>query len=284
MSVEAITWAIRFDAQNATEKAILLVLANYASGDGECFPGQQSIAKQAACGERTVRRILDSLEERGVIRRDERRRRDGTRSSDTIILVDFQQAANMSGSRSSTGHPVQTNRPSCPDQPATVAGPTTFEPSGDTSGDTARVRTPPPTDFKIRFDEFWKAFPDGPNKGSPKLAMSHFRRLWLDDGVDPERLIRAAKAYAETRDDPKYAHAGWRWLNDGHWEAMGEAEAVNWLARVAYFQHKGEWPWLAESPQPDRAGCLAPPDVLEAYGYTPGKPDLRLVGKEGQAA
>ncbi len=140
MSVQAISWALSYPVESSTEKAVLLVLANYADGDGECFPGQESIAQQAACSDRTVRRVLEAFEAKGVIARQERRRRDGSRTSDAIVLLAFQQAANLSGSGATTGQrvqptgqSVQTNRTPCPPSPDTVSGLTTFEPSEDTS-------------------------------------------------------------------------------------------------------------------------------------------------------
>ena len=144
MSVQAISWALSYPVESSTEKAVLLVLANYADGDGECFPGQESIAQQAACSDRTVRRVLEAFEAKGLIARQERRRRDGSRTSDAIVLLAFQQAANLSGSGAATGQrvqptgqSVQTNRTPCPPLPDTVSGLTTFEPSEDTSEEIA---------------------------------------------------------------------------------------------------------------------------------------------------
>jgi len=198
MSVQAITWALSFDVETASEKAILLVLANYADGAGVCFPGQENIAKQAACSERTVRRILESFEQRGIITRIERRRRDGSRTSDSIFLTAFAQPDTMTACGKPTGHPVQTNRPSCPNQPAMVSGLTTFEPSGDTSGE-PRERatrlppqwTPDPDDvlraaeqigeqrtlIEIeKFHDYWRAVPGAKGR---KLDWSATFRNWI---------------------------------------------------------------------------------------------------------
>lgn len=198
MSVQAITWALSFDVESASEKAILLVLANYADGAGVCFPGQENIAKQAACSERTVRRVLESFEERGVIARVERRRRDGSRTSDSIALTAFSQPATVSACAEPTGQSVTSNRPSCPNLPDTVSGLTTFEPSEEPSGE-KRERstrlpegwTPDPEDFLKaldligpdraaaeleKFTDYWRAVPGAKGR---KLDWPATYRNWI---------------------------------------------------------------------------------------------------------
>jgi DNA-binding transcriptional MocR family regulator len=90
MSVQAITWALDYAAGSVTEKVLLLVLANYANEFGVSWPSQKTLADQTALGERTVRRVLADMERRGVIRRIIRRRGDGSRQSDMILLAAFE--------------------------------------------------------------------------------------------------------------------------------------------------------------------------------------------------
>lgn len=50
------------DRLNATDKAVLLILANHADSDGKhCFPSVPTIAKKAWASERSVQRSLKSL-------------------------------------------------------------------------------------------------------------------------------------------------------------------------------------------------------------------------------
>jgi len=268
MSVEAITWAVKYPAENATEKAILLILANYADGAGSSFPGQQSIATQAACGERTVRRVLASLEERGVIRREERRRRDGSRTSDAIVLVEFQQAANLAGSDQPTGQSGRTNRPSCPNQPATVAGLTTFEPSEDTPETRARAKSLPSDEDCARFA---KAFPDGGmvNIARASLPLTLSRPALRLGGFD--RLVMAASEYRRRVEDAKSKPRSLtNWLAD--WPLVEEcAEAgkpagTDWRGEIQLFRQFGDW--RPDGPAPGQPGCKAPADVLAEFGYS----------------
>jgi hypothetical protein len=90
MSVQAITWALDYAAGSVTEKVLLLVLANYANEFGVSWPSQKTLADQTALGERTVRRVLADMERRGVIRRIVRRRGNGSRQSDMILLAAFE--------------------------------------------------------------------------------------------------------------------------------------------------------------------------------------------------
>jgi len=90
VSVQAITWALDYAAGNVTEKVLLLVLANYANEFGVSWPSQKTLVDQTALGERTVRRVLADMERRGVIRRIVRRRGNGSRQSDMILVAAFE--------------------------------------------------------------------------------------------------------------------------------------------------------------------------------------------------
>ncbi|RJO71427.1 helix-turn-helix domain-containing protein [Nocardia panacis] len=75
MSIATTTWALH-DAptKSAQELVILWGLADAAHSDGtSAFPKQATLAKFGRCDERTVRRHLRALEERGLIRRGDQR-------------------------------------------------------------------------------------------------------------------------------------------------------------------------------------------------------------------
>jgi DNA-binding transcriptional ArsR family regulator len=88
MSVIASNWA-RVQKLHRTPKTILCYLAERANGKRGffCFPGQKTIAVEAGVSERTVRYALSYLEEMGFIEREQRRRKSGYRSSDTITVM-----------------------------------------------------------------------------------------------------------------------------------------------------------------------------------------------------
>jgi len=140
MSVQAITWALDYAAGSVTEKVLLLVLANYANKFGVSWPSQKTLADQTALGERTVRRVLADMERRGVIRRIVRRRGNGSRQSDMILLAAFDgrkpappgmldvgpdgaeiDAPDQPANGDNRPMRPLDNRPPDPDPPATVA-------------------------------------------------------------------------------------------------------------------------------------------------------------------
>jgi hypothetical protein len=72
---------------STSRKAVALVLADHADGDAwSTIVGQQRIGAEAELSTRQVRRILSEFESEGLISRQRRHRKDGTRTSDRIVL------------------------------------------------------------------------------------------------------------------------------------------------------------------------------------------------------
>lgn len=87
MSVLAIGAAIALRGVTPSEKLLLLVLANYANPEtGECYPSQRRLADDTGLTDRTIRTVFKALEDKGLVDRSERRRDDGSRRSDVIVL------------------------------------------------------------------------------------------------------------------------------------------------------------------------------------------------------
>lgn len=128
MSVQAITWAYQQHLPMGC-KATLVALANHADGDGVCYPGQVRLAQMIGCSERALRRYLQALEGAGMIERTQRRRADGSRTSDQYSLIGYQPAS-VAASRQPTGQSGQAYRPIWPPLPASVTG---HEPSVEPS-------------------------------------------------------------------------------------------------------------------------------------------------------
>lgn len=75
MSIAASTWALHHaPTKSAQELVILWALSDHAHADGtSSFPKQATLATLGRCDERTIRRHLKALEERGLIRRGDQR-------------------------------------------------------------------------------------------------------------------------------------------------------------------------------------------------------------------
>lgn len=72
--------------RNRNVLAFLAESANYQTG--KCFPSHDTIARKTGLSRRTVIRALADLERDGWITRERRHRRDGSRTSDLITVVD----------------------------------------------------------------------------------------------------------------------------------------------------------------------------------------------------
>lgn len=86
MSFQAMAWAVRQNTGSTIGKCILLMLANYADSEGQCFPSYDRIAKDCECSRRSVICWIERLEEKGLLTKEVRRRKDGTQTSNYITL------------------------------------------------------------------------------------------------------------------------------------------------------------------------------------------------------
>lgn len=80
MSVKASTWAW---AQNlpATEKLVLLALADHADDDGVCWPGQEKLAKKTGLVRKSIYSCTKSLEAKGLLEIEARKTKGIQRSN-----------------------------------------------------------------------------------------------------------------------------------------------------------------------------------------------------------
>lgn len=124
MSIWAERWACDQTVGSTGAKFVLVSLARFADEQGRCYPSQQTISDLTEQDERTVRRHLAALEEKGLIKRQERRRSDGTRTSDLFFLQGpaeaFKPAVKSSGGTS--GQNDRNNRTKTAEPPDKLSG------------------------------------------------------------------------------------------------------------------------------------------------------------------
>lgn len=137
MSVQALSLAISVEGVSSSEKLMLLVLANYADDKMRSFPSHARLAKDTCLSERTVLSILRGLEERKLITRIERRRTDGSRTSDLITLCMGGETISPRGENDDqgVGKPLRGGG-------EMVSPLTTFEPSSNLTVSEEPVRGP----------------------------------------------------------------------------------------------------------------------------------------------
>lgn len=90
MSNQALTWVLEDKDLPQGPKMVMVAIANHADWpDGYCWLKTKTIAKEAACTERSVLRTVSALIRNGYIRREKRRGENGKqRANDYWILLD----------------------------------------------------------------------------------------------------------------------------------------------------------------------------------------------------
>ena len=143
MSITALNWAFSAKVESSNAKFILVALSNFADEDGYCYPSQARLARDTGQSERSVRRHLAQLEADQWITRSERRRKNGSRTSDAFTLNWAERKRPIWPVVTATsGQSDQSNRPDWPEQPARLAAPEPpVEPPEEPSG--ARAREAP---------------------------------------------------------------------------------------------------------------------------------------------
>ncbi|SDZ02486.1 helix-turn-helix domain-containing protein [Herbiconiux ginsengi] len=83
-------------------KLVLMALADYADEAGSCFPSHATLSAMCCMSTKTVSRAIEILERRELLTREQRRRGNGSRTSDRYVLhlngAPEKQPDNLSGS------------------------------------------------------------------------------------------------------------------------------------------------------------------------------------------
>jgi len=283
MSFQAMTWAVKQKVGNATGKAILLMLANYADDEGKCFPGQEKLAAECECSPRTVREWLDKFEKMGIVKREERRREDGYRTSDLIVLDLESSPAAISPENTSpennnnlTGSSFQSHRQEIPSnllvepldnhqQPRASAG----RPADDLSN----------LQSKLTAAAGDKIHPHGVFDLSAIIGL-------ISAGVDVETdILPTIRARAATMQRPA---KGWNYftdaIKDAHNRRIKAGEGIakpvraitpdtelapdaleaEWSKRLKWARQTNSWFSAVWGPMPGDEGCRVPTHLIQS--------------------
>ena len=101
MSVQAITWALKQKLPGISN-SVLIVLANYADEENECFPSQGRLSEDTGWSVRAIRDAIADLEQKGLLVSAIRRRRDGSMTSCLYTLMIEPAARGADGTWCST--------------------------------------------------------------------------------------------------------------------------------------------------------------------------------------
>lgn len=206
MSFQAMAWAVKQKVGNATGKAILLMLANYADEQGKCWPSQETLAAECECSVATVARWLNSFAEMGFLTRVKQYGEGGYRRADVLQLE--------------TALPVR-------ELPITKLPSTELPNSGaklTRHSDGAEPITEPIRSSSLRsedarpvarnddFELFWSLYP---NKVGKRVAEKSF--VSARKRVSQADLMAGLAAYVGKRDDRPWCNPS-TWLNGDRWE------------------------------------------------------------------
>lgn len=220
MSLEARNWARRIGGLSIAAKAVLMALADHADAEGKAWPKLKTLAEITSMTERHVRRQIGMLEERGLLAREDRFRRDGGQTSNIYRLAIERPTAEREPAEKAT--PPKGPPPKAPAvrgrRTTKAAQGTPPEPSSSDKEDDA---DPAVRCARAAFEQVfnaWKAV-------SPaRLSRPRAWPLWLRFArrTSPARLLAAALRYL--REDPDVKRYGSpqslaNWLADEKFEA-----------------------------------------------------------------
>lgn len=106
---------------STNEAFLLLALNSFVDANGECWPGQELLARRCKFSDRTVRNTCKKLEQKGIIVRNHRQSKSGQRTSDKFRIL-FSAIPNQP-----EGDSTRANRKEIPlgqNQPENFAKPT----------------------------------------------------------------------------------------------------------------------------------------------------------------
>ena len=208
MSIEAINYAFKCQTKNATQKAVLLVLANYSNENNQSYPSISTISRLSSCQNRTVIRALKELEESGFIQKMPR-------------FNDKGQTSNLytvGGDNIDRGGVTETT-------------PNTKE---DTVNNNKIRGDKKDTPYTNQFRQWWELYPR--KAGSKKEAFKVFQKVSKKEEYG--RIYIATEIFSynirlQNLTDVKWIPYPVTWLRQERWETVTKQENNTNLNRLA---------------------------------------------------
>lgn len=212
MSVQAISQALKIRGVSPSEKLVLMVLANYADEHNRSFPSHRRLSEETGLSERTILTVMKALEARELLVRQERKRPDGSRSTDLITLNIGGETISPRGEidGGGVGKPLRGGG-------EMVSPLTTFEPSINHQEEPSEERAPVRASHADGFTRFWNAYPSKVGKRDAEKAYA--KAVKRIDSPDPPGLMLAAieRAKAGRRWSEGFIPNPATWLNQDRW-------------------------------------------------------------------
>ncbi|WP_323015810.1 helix-turn-helix domain-containing protein [Devosia sp.] len=232
MSHKATNWAIEQRGLKPIAKVLLWRLADRHNPDYGCFPDQASLAHDCEISRASVNRYLNELEERGLIRREQRIHPDTKKQMNTRYVLAFEDDFGTPDVASRVSDSDTENEPSRVSENAEAVSQKqgvavsqscetlTSKGTSNLTGNALRAASE-----RVDFDLAWKAFPHRPMPNRTAAV-----KAW--DALSDEETVRcftAIKRFArwhvedsEARGvDPKaqleFRPGMGRWIGTGAW-------------------------------------------------------------------
>lgn len=190
--------------QNPTAKIVLLSLASYCNGAGECWPSQRTIAEDSCMTDRSVRNAIAWLVEHGYL---EVRPRP---NQSNIYIITAMKDEDMDHEEKFSDE-VDSNITKLDLSKRAKSNLTS-------SAEKSSARRDSPF-----FLAFWQAYPRRVGKGAARIAFDKATR-----SADPNEIVQAAIAYSkhcqEMGIEMKFRPYPATWLHGERWEDDLEAE------------------------------------------------------------
>jgi len=205
MSFTAMAWASKQKVKTASQKLVLLMLANYADDEDKCWPSKKTLADVCCLSKAAICSNILKLEEAGFLRVE---KREGTSS---II-------------RLNTG--VQIMDRGCPSNGQGVSSRKTGGVQQVDTNLSYTLSTEPITEdisYDADFAEFWSTYPKRPNNS--KAAAKKKYILARKRGVPHVIIMAGVRDYAAARskavadgDSPTFTQMAETWLGKECWD------------------------------------------------------------------
>lgn len=200
MSISALNWAFEQDLPHA-EKSVLVALAHRADKNGYCYPGQKALSEMTGASESTVRRAIKSLDETGYLSREDRRRKNGSRTS-TGYHLPVTMTADLPVTvtprkNEPTGHhdtPLPVTMTGPPDKSVTISQITPTGP--EEKNDATMIQKPDQPTAQTLIAEYI----DGMNQKPPGRIIGHLSKEiknLLDEGYEYEQVRQATILWSQ---------------------------------------------------------------------------------------
>jgi hypothetical protein len=178
MSTQAMSWAFEQQELSTGAKFLLVAIADVADGHGVAWCGRVLLAERCCCTPKTVSENMAKLEDAGLIVRRERRRLNGSRTSDWIVLAP-----------NALDRGLMRDAPA-DEFPATICELARGSGNKNTPGQVTKTGSPDPSEEPLE-----ESFPDG----KPKNPVAEVFEYWRGRMSPRARLTGDKRAKIKAR-------------------------------------------------------------------------------------